>query len=337
MPPAVAAGIGGAAALGSGIAGAISSNSAAGKAANTARAGQEAFRELEQYLPAIQAGELSFEELISAGILSPEAEEIVRQQDSEMKGISLDPELRKAQLGALRDFQGIADAGGMDARSVANLAQAQSTIGQQERGSREAILQNAAQRGIGGSGLELAAQLQNQQSAADRMSLQGTQSAADANDRRLAALSQVAGLGGQIRGQDFGEQEKIASAQDAINRFNAANTQDVQMRNVAGRNNAQAQNLAERQRIMDQNVGMRNSQQQYNKELTQRDFENRYKIAQGVGQQAQGAASAQMAGGQAVANSLGGLGQTLAGVGASIYANQPGKKKYDPNTGQLIG
>lgn len=328
----IVSGIGGAIA---GLAGAAASQGAANKAANTARRGQAAFDELKQYLPAIEAGELSFEELVSAGVLSPEAEEIALQQDSEMKGISLDPELRKAQLAALRDMQGIADAGGMDLRSKASLAEVEALTGQRERGAREAIMSNANQRGISGSGLELAATLQSQQSAADRMALEGTKAAADASQRRMEAIAQAAGMGGQIRGQDFDEQSKIATAQDAINRFNAANTQEVQARNVANRNNAAATNLTEKQRIADQNVGMRNSAQQYNKELSQRDFDNRMKIAQGYSGQAGNVANAQLSGGQATANTLGGLGQTIAGVGASMYANK--KNKYDPNTGQLIG
>lgn len=334
MPPAAAA-IGGAVAgIGSGIAGGLASSSAAGKAANTARGGQDAFRELEQYLPDIQAGRISLEDLRSAGILTPEMEESISQGNSELSSISLDPATRQAQMDALHSFQNIGNENGLDAQARANLAQEQSQIGQQERGSREAILQNAAQRGIGGSGLELAAQLQAQQSSADRMALAGTQDAANANQRKLEALQMSAGLGGQIHAQDYGEKSAAAQAQDAINRFNTTNRQDVQQRNVASANTAQAGNLANAQNIANQNVALHNSQQQYNKELDQRDFENRYKIAQGVGQQAQGAAQAQLQGGQAVANTLGGLGQAALGAGATLYANQP-KKKYDAQGNEI--
>ncbi len=50
-------------------------------------------------------------------------------------------------------------------------------------------------------------------------------------------------LGGQMRSQDFGEQSSKAQAQDAISRFNAANSQSVQGQNVATKNTAQAANL----------------------------------------------------------------------------------------------
>jgi len=50
---------------------------------------------------------------------------------------------------------------------------------------------------------------------------------AQAQSRALQALMQGGQLGGQIRQQDFGEQSEKAQAQDAINRFNTANRQQV--------------------------------------------------------------------------------------------------------------
>jgi hypothetical protein len=48
-----------------------------------------------------------------------------------------------------------------------------------------------------------------------------------AQQRALDAMAGAGQLGGSIRGQDFGEQATIAEAQDALQKFNAANTQDA--------------------------------------------------------------------------------------------------------------
>src|SRR6185436_3925664 len=127
---------------------------------------------------------------------------------------------------------------GLDEQSIAALRQIQQENQTAERGSREAILQNAAARGISGSGLELASQMGNQQTSATNQANQGFQAAADANARKLAAIQGIGQLGGQIHGQE----ENKATAQNAINQFNAANRQNVEGTNVAARNAAEAAN-----------------------------------------------------------------------------------------------
>jgi hypothetical protein len=62
------------------------------------------------------------------------------------------------------------------------------------RGQREATMQNLAQRGMGGSGQELAAQLAQQQGAAQRQSLQQQQVLSDAAGRRQRALGQLGSM-----------------------------------------------------------------------------------------------------------------------------------------------
>lgn len=65
-------------------------------------------------------------------------------------------------------------------------------------------------------------------------------------------------LGGTMRAQDFSEDSAKAQAKDAISKFNAANTQNVQASNIADRNQAQATNLQNKQTIAAQNVTLRN-------------------------------------------------------------------------------
>lgn len=261
-------------------------------------------------LPDIADMQVQLEELVQTGQLTPEQAEAMLIERSNMEDISTDPRLRNAQLDALGGLQDIVDGEGMTATDRARLEQLKGDLNTQERGQRESIIQNAQQRGVGGSGLELLAQLQNQQGSAQRASQMGFDIEAQAQERALEALMQQGQLGGQIRGQDFGEQEKIAAAQDAIAKFNTQNQQQAEFTNVAARNDAQAANLAERQRVSDANVATRNEQQAHNKNLLQQDFENQYKRAGGVsnaysnqaaalGQQ--GAARQQLVGGAASA------------------------------------
>lgn len=225
-------------------------------------------------LPDVDAMKLSLEKYVQQGVLTPEMANTILQNDSEMKGISTDPRLKNAQLAALGSLQDIADNKGLTVADKAALNQISSEENARERGQREAILQNAQQRGIGGSGLELAAQLANQQGSATRASQRGFDVAAEAQRRALEAILQSGQLSGQMRSQDFNEQAQIAAAQDAINRFNAANQNTTMMANIAAKNAAAETNLSNQQNIANANVGLSNQQQQYNKELLQQQYQN---------------------------------------------------------------
>lgn len=157
--------------------------------------------------------ELALQDLLNS---NPEMEA------SAFDGISTDPVLRQAQLDALKGLQAEGNAGGLTIQSRAALNEANALQAQRERGSREAILQNMAQRGMSGSGTELAAALQNQQASADRSAATGTQAAADARQRALQAMSASGQMAGSVRGQDFGEASTKAAAKDARARFNAS-------------------------------------------------------------------------------------------------------------------
>jgi hypothetical protein len=88
---------------------------------------------------------------------------------------------------------------------------------------RGAIMQGMAQRGQGGSGMELLELLDSAQDATDRQSQASLDIAGQNEDRALAAIMNRGNMAGSIRGQEFGEDAARAEAQDAINRFNAGN------------------------------------------------------------------------------------------------------------------
>ncbi len=264
-----------------------------GNQSRSAAAQQAAVDQLSSLqLPDVSEMQLQLESMVQQGIITPEQAQTYLAQQSEMNNIQTDPALHQAQMEALAGLQDISSNKGLTASDRAQLQQIQTQEDTASRGAREAILQNAQQRGMGGSGIELLQQMQNQQDSATRKSQRDLDVAGMAQNRALQALQQAGQLGGQIQAQDFGQQSQIAGANDAINKFNTQNQQSVSLENTKSKNIAQAQNLAEKQRIADANATLKNSQQQYNKELEQKQFENAYKkaggVASGLQNQAQG-------------------------------------------------
>lgn len=298
-----------------------------GKSKGASNAQDKAINELKNLtLPDVSQMAVDLDMLVQQGQITPEMAQAVLMERSSMEDVSVDPALRNAQLDALQGLQDISSNGGLTAADMAKLSRISSEEQSKERGAREAILQNAQQRGVGGSGIELLAQLQNQQSSADRQAQRDLDVAAMAQDRALQALQQSGSLSGQLRTQDFNEQSQIAAAKDAISQFNAQNRQQTNIANVNAKNSAQAANLAERQRIADSNVATKNNQQQFNKQLAQQDFENRYKKAGGTAGAYQNQASLLTQQGQANQQMIGGL----IGAGAVAFSDERLKKDVEP-------
>lgn len=168
----------------------------------------------------------------------PRLADLERVSGSAFDGISTDPRLKDAQLSSLSALEELAAGGGFNAADEANIARLQSESAQADRGRRDAILQNAAARGMGGSGMELLAQLDSSQAATDRTYQGSLDIAGMAQDRALDAMVQGGSLAGSIRGQDFGEQADVAAARDEIARFNAGNFNQWSQNNANTLNDA---------------------------------------------------------------------------------------------------
>lgn len=250
------------------------------KAASFAQKGTQAFEGLAT--PDVNDMKIQLEGLVSQGVLTPEEAQFYEQNPTELSNITLDPQFQQAQLDALNSLQDISSSGGMTTADKANLGQIASDEASQQRGAREAILQNAQARGVGGSGLELLSQMQNQQDSATRQSQRDLDVAGMAQQRALQALQAAGSLGGEMQSNEFGRKAEIAGAQDYINQFNAQNKNQFSLANTGARNDAQEKNLAEKQRISDANTGTTNAQRQYNTQLAQQDYENQLKKASGV-------------------------------------------------------
>jgi len=289
-------------------------------------------------IPTIEAQKIALESPELVGLLEAEILEPSRFEE-----ISMDPRLQAAQMAALEDISGIAEAGGLDATARLNLEQGLGRIA----GAEQARLQQLREDPTLGQGQKLALQAQAVQGAGQSGRDIALQAAAQAQQARMAALGQQANLASGMQQQQLGLAGQKASAADAIAQFNAQNRQ-----NVAGRN------LSERQRIAEAGAATRNQQDIYNKGLIQQQFQNQMaKVAGITGQQAnlagnlqQQAAAAQQAQ-QAMTGSIIGAGATLGGaylagpagaaVGSTVASSvapkantyavnwQPGKNPYE--------
>lgn len=157
------------------------------------------------------------------------AQEVKGNAFDEIQG---DPRLREAQLGALSEVEDIAAAGGLRQQDKARIAEIRSASNQQERGAREALVQSANARGLGGSSSELQALLANQQGAAERASQQGMDVSAQAEMAALDAIEQQAQMSGAIRGQDYAQAADRAAAENSIQQFNAGQRQGADVFNA---------------------------------------------------------------------------------------------------------
>lgn len=302
---------------------------AARRAEETARQAQQMITGIE--LPEIEQQKLALEMLQQVGEFTPEMLQALEYEPTAMEDISTDPRLASAQMQALEQL-GIVSEGGMTDADRAAIEMARRDVDAAQTAREQAILQDMAQRGIAGSGMELALKLQSAQQAADRQNQAALDQARATQARALQALSDQGVLAGQVRRQDFGEQSDIARAQDRIREFNLRNQQRIADTNVSARNQAQKTNLATAQEIANRNVGLRNQQQQFNRGLLQQQFQNELQRAQAAAGQAANIGNAQLAIGQADANFYGGIGSAIQGaanVGAAAYMDdgKSGNKK----------
>lgn len=140
---------------------------------------------------------------------------------SAFEDIRTDPALREAQMGAFSKLKGIEDAGGLMLEDEAALNKIQNQTARQATARQSAIREDMAERGVGGSGAELALSQANAQAEAQRASEAGMDIAAQAQKRYYDSIMARGRMAGDIRGQEYGEARDKAAARDEISRYNA--------------------------------------------------------------------------------------------------------------------
>ena len=315
--------LGAVAQIGAGI---LGSNAASDDRRAASNARQEVLTRIDALqVPDIEKERLALEQFKVQGILEPEIEEVFVAPDTELQAIITDPRLKEAQYGGIEALSEISQ-GGLRAEDKARLAQAQQQAGIAARGRREASEQSLRRRGLGGSGLEVQAALDAEQAASERLGQEALQTGGLASERALQAVLQRSQLGGQIRGQEYGEQAASAQAQDRINQFNVNQRATAERRRVDAANAAAAANLQNTQRVSDSNVNTANRQQQYNKELQDKDYRRKQDKAALAAGALGGIAKGKQASGQATANQYAGVGSGIAKIGQTYQASLDKKK-----------
>ena len=184
----------------------------------------------------------------------PELYTTYQLQDTEYDNVAIDPSVLAAQNQALDDLINLSEAKGLNAIDQQALQEIVNEENRNLQAQNDRILQDAMQRGVYGSGLELAQRLQNAQSSANRMSNRDMDIMSQAQQRALDALSSYGNLASNMRNQDYNEQAQRAKAQDAINQANWQNVQGNANKNVDLRNDTSFKNTDIYNKQQDRNV-----------------------------------------------------------------------------------
>lgn len=286
------------------------------RAAKYAKQGLDVFNDINA--PTAEELQSIVEGYVQQGQLSPEMAQAFLQDPSAMTSISTDPAFKDAQMNALTSLQDLSK-GGFSAQDKADLSRISIEEQAKARGAREAVLQNAAERGAGGGGLALLDQMKANQDAASRSSQRDLDVAGMAQQRALAALQAAGNQAGNMQAQEFGQKAQVAGSQDAISKFNASQSQAVNAANIAARNQAAASNLAAKQAAADSVVNARNQTAANKAGAQQSAYDNTLKKASGLSGAYNSAANQATAQGQALSSLLG-TGITAA---ATLYNKKP--------------
>jgi len=270
------------------------------------------------------AGQLSPQQLSSIG-LGPTALANIPQDQT-----------REAQLGALQQLQGLSKTG-LTPADLAGMRQLQQQTEAQQQSNDAGLIQQMAQRGMGGGGSELALRALNAQQATNRLSNNSDQIAQAAQARALQALSSAGNLSGTMRTQDYQEAQNKANAIDTINRYNAMNQQGVAQQNVQANNQAQGFNVQNAQNVANARTNTQNQQQMYNAQIPQLQFQDAMSKAQGMENPAVSLANIEANRGKANAGYALGLGQSAGAIGQNLFntfMNQGGEVTKTTEDGQ---
>lgn len=225
----------------------------------------------------------------------PKVSDYVQEVDPKFIEMSAEAkEGRGAQLEALRRLQQAgSEEGDILSDTAINEANRKAAISNQ--GMQGQILENMRRRGVGGSGLELAAQLSAQQAAGERGALSSEAAGAEGYRNRLNALMQSGELGGRIKNEELDLEGKNTSILNAFNQRNATNRNAYNQYADELANKAQLYNVGEKQRVYEKNTGGDYDAKVANRnrlnELAQQKFQN--DMSRVTGQQAQSAINQQ--------------------------------------------
>lgn len=300
------------------IGGIAGGQAGAGDRAAGQAAASQAFAQLGQIgLPPDEAKAIIYKQFQQKGLMTPELEQHINQTASQMANVQGSQPAQNAQLQALQILQQRGQTG-LTPEDRSALNQIRQQVAADTNAKQQAIQQQFAARGEGGSGAELIGQLQAAQSGANQASTSGDQIAAIASQNALQAIGQAGTLGGQIQQQQFGEQAQKAQAQDIINQFNTQNQVQQQARNVGAQNQAQAANLGNAQSLANANTQQSNQELLRQNQAQRQQYLDTLNRAKTISDAAGGYNSQMQAAGQAASSAAAAPWQAVGAGGMTI-------------------
>jgi hypothetical protein len=155
---------------------------------------------------------------------------------------------------ALSQEQAIANAQGMTPQEQASIAEAEQSANEAEQGQRGSIAQSFAAEGVPQSLISAALQNGTEGQEAQQMYQNALTAQGQAANQGITALQNEGSLASTLYGQEAGQANTVAAAQNALNQFNAANTQQTSLANQANTQAANTYNTTNAQTIANQNV-----------------------------------------------------------------------------------
>jgi hypothetical protein len=142
----------------------------------------------------------------------------------------------------------------------------------------QSIIDDAQRRGMGGSGLSLAAQLQGAGDSMSQGAALSQQAAIEAYRNKLQATQQSGQMGRQLAGDEMAMESANADIINSFNQRTSRQYQDYLNQRAQMQNDAQLRNLQTQQDISNRNVSTRNEADRFNLEnrnrLSQQAYQN---------------------------------------------------------------
>lgn len=294
-------------------------NAGAGDAAASRQAAAQLIADVD--MPSIKEQEVDYINQDMVYDYNPEQERAEQLDGTAYDDIAVDPRLRLAQMNALESLESRGRAG-LTAEDMADINAIRRSSAGTAAAQDATILQNMEQRGMGGSGVELAARLAAGQRTAQTAAEQADSMAAMRQQARQEALVQAGTAASGLRNQDYTQEANLAQNKDALAQFNLGQRAGVQQRNVSSANTAAQNKASIRQDIEKSRAATANQQEQENKALIDKDYQNRIDQARSqadvYNKSASAAEKAAEANAQNKSDMIGGL-TNIAATGVSSY------------------
>lgn len=209
---------------------------------------------------------------------------------------------------ALSQESAIANAQGMTPQEQAAIAQAEESVDTSIGGQRGAIAQQFAGEGVPQSLIAAALENGTAGQQAEQEYQNALQAQGQAASQGITALQNEGSLASNLYGQEASQANTVAAAQNALNQFNAANTQQTNLANQTTQQASNTYNTTNAQNVANQNVS---GQQQV-------QYQNQVQAPQEAASLALEKAGAEAGVGENQANQQTAVGQQNAGLVGGI-------------------